>query len=362
MNTSDINPRSVTPGIETQSESPTVEESQPLLPPPGVHVRMDWLRLVGQETSFEPLLLILKEAFGEPTSESSGAKWFRGGMNWHPGVTLSHGHPSSILQLDLRGERLNILGTDAAISLMGQIYDLHGFWATRIDAAIDFVEQNLKLHHHASNACRQGQLCRMRRFADDSEYTASNEPTRLLLKLGKRESAICGRIYDKGLQTGSAPAGAWERLEIEFKEDRAKSLALQLLECPSEWPRTLKEVVFGAIDFRIDNGRTEIDRRPRVSWWAALVDDTDCQPIQPVPASSSFETWWEWGRTSFAARFLQVCEILKLEPEQLMPALLHGLKPATSVSALTVELRALAKQGQYPNILLNLQNQANPSI
>lgn len=40
----------------------------------------------------------------------------------------------------------------------------------------------------------------MRRYADDAEYTNIGEPTRLLLKLGKLESAVFARIYDKGLQ------------------------------------------------------------------------------------------------------------------------------------------------------------------
>lgn len=346
-----FHPRSVTPGIETQTAPPDPEtppEKPTPLPPPGVHVRLDWMRLVGSENAFCALNEILQRAFGDPTSESTGARWFRSGTNWHPGVTLSHGHKAGILQLDVRGERLTVMGTDAAIALMEQIYNLKGFWATRLDAAIDFVGQDVDLHRHAAESCRRGELCRIRRYADDSEYTSNNEPTRLLLKLGKRESPICGRIYDKGLETKSAPPGVWERLEIEYKVDRARTLALRLLECPDEWPRILQEAVLGSIDFRVNNGRSELDRRPRTDWWSAIVADTHCHPIPPTPGDSGFESWWEWGRTSFAARFLQMAQILQVNPADLFRLFILDLCPSDTESPATVDLRSNLGTGRYP--------------
>ncbi len=349
-----FHPRSVTPGIETQTAPPDPEtppEKPTPLPPPGVHVRLDWMRLVGSEDAFCALSEILHRAFGDPTSESSGARWFRSGTNWHPGVTLSHGHKAGILQLDVRGERLTVMGTDAAIALMEEVYNLKGFWATRLDAAIDFVGQDLGLHRNAVDSCNRGELCRMRRFADDSEYTSNNEATRLLLKFGKRESPICGRIYDKGLETKSAPQGVWERLEIEYKHDRARTLALRLLECPDEWPRTLQEAVFASLDFRVNNGRSELDRRPRADWWAAIIADTHCNPIAPIPGDSSFDSWWEWGRTSFAARFLQMAQILQVPPADLFPLFIQDLCASDTESPATVDLRSLVVTGRYPHSL-----------
>lgn len=360
-----IHPRSVTPGIETQTpiSSPETHCEKPSpLPPPGVHIRLDWMRLVGNEASFDRLQALLVGTFGEPTSDSRSAKWFRGGMNWHPGVMLSYGHPSGIIQLDVRGERLTILGTDAAIQLMRQVYALLGFYATRLDAAIDFVGQGVDLHRNAAESCRRGELCRIRRYADDSEYTSANEATRLLLKLGKRESAVCGRIYDKGLETKSAPQGVWERLEIEYKEDRAQSLALRLLESPEEWPRTLREAVFGSLDFRINSGRSEIDRRPRSVWWERLVAGTHCRPIAPSPAGSSFESWWEWGRTSFAARFLQIAQILQVRPSDLLALLTQDLSPSGTESSATIDLRTTLASGQYPVSLQKFALRSHGSI
>jgi hypothetical protein len=304
------------------------------------------MRLVGSEDAFCAFSEILHRAFGDPTSESTGARWFRSGTNWHPGVTLSHGHKAGILQLDVRGERLTIMGTDAAIALMDEIYRLNGIWATRLDAAIDFVGQDVDLHRHAADSCRRGELCRIRRYADDSEYTSNNEPTRLLLKLGKRESPICGRIYDKGLETKSAPPGVWERLEIEYKDDRARTLALRLLECPDEWPRILQEAVLGSIDFRVNNGRSELDRRPRTDWWSAIVDSIHCNPIAPTPCESSFESWWEWARTSFARRFLQFADMLEIRPTELLALLIRDLPPADTQSPATVDLRSRLQSGE----------------
>lgn len=346
MTPSGIHPRSVTPGIENQTAVPDPEsppEKPSPLPPPGVHVRLDWMRFVGKETALDRLQALLLDTFGEPTSESSGAKWFRGGVNWHPGVTLSHGHGESIIQLDVRGERLAFLGTDAAIHLMRQVYALLGFYATRLDTAIDFVGQERRLHYRTVESCRLGELCRIRRYADDSEYTATGEPTRLLLKLGKRGSPVCGRVYDKGLQTKSAPAGVWERIEIEFKKDRAGTLAEMLLAPGVDWAPLLTNAVLGSVDFRVRNGRSEIARRPRAPWWADLLAGSDPKPIKPMSRGSDFNSWWEWSRGSFARRFLQVCGILQIPPEILILDLVRGLRPAETETSATIELRTRSR-------------------
>lgn len=349
-----LNPRSVPPGIENQTPLPDACPGQvePInMPPEGIHVRLDWMRLVGSDAAFHRVHTILCETFGQPTSDSIGAKWFRGGINWHPGVMLSYGHSSGIVQVDIRGERMTIIGTDSALELMRRIYDLNGFKATRLDGAVDFVGPHIELFRNALHSCKNGELCRLRSFGDKSEYTSSMRPTQILLYMGKRDSPVIARIYDKGLEMKLAPIGIWERLEIEFKEDRASTLAITLLESPDAWPRIVTEVVFGAIDFRVRNGRSELKRRPRAEWWDRIVDGIECRPIPPMPGVSSFAAWWEWCRTSFGARFLQVAEILDRPPATLLPLLLRELTPAETESAATVELRAMLAGGRLPSLL-----------
>jgi hypothetical protein len=57
-----------------------------------------------------------------------------------------------------------------------------------------------------------------------------------LLKLGKRASAICARIYNKGLEQAVAGPSLWERIEVEFKDDRAPQAALGFVKAKQDWP------------------------------------------------------------------------------------------------------------------------------
>lgn len=96
------------------------------------------MRVIGRECQFDRLKALSIETFGPVTSESARAQWLRGGSNWHPGATLSNGHSQEIIQLAVRGERQTIAGTDFTVDLLRRVYELLGFYATRLDAAPDF--------------------------------------------------------------------------------------------------------------------------------------------------------------------------------------------------------------------------------
>lgn len=348
----DPNPRSVTPGIENQTPEETPPKSPRVqCPEPGVWVSLDWMRIVAPESHYLSVIEILQDTFGEPSGHSGGAMWFKRGTDWHPGVTLSSEHRLPIIQVDIRGERLRSMGTDAALELLRRLYDLRSVWATRFDGAVDFVGQGREIHTSALASCRAGQLCLRRRFADDSEFTSDGEPKRRLLKLGKRESAICVRIYDKGLETKSAPVGHWERIEAEFKEDRAQTLALRLLENPDTWPEQLAGAVVASIDFRLPSERSEIERRERSAWWADVLRSFEARPIKPDPPPSSLQTYFDWIWRSVTPRLLQFCDLLEVDFIDLMSVIRGEAESAKSVCPAVIELRSAVRQGDLPGFM-----------
>jgi DNA relaxase NicK len=219
---------------------------------------------------------------------------------------------------------------------------MHGFRCTRIDLAVDHVGMDLKLHEHALKSCKACELCKLRSYADDSEFKTDGTPMRYLLKLGKRESPICARLYDKGLETKTFPAGQWERLEVEFKVDRANEVCITLSEAGDRMNEALWRYVIGAVDFREVNGRSELARRPRVEWWSDYIGSSVPLNCPPCPKESGFDTWWEWARTSFAARLLQISQILGVSPESIFAALIENLEPAKTESPATIDLRKRA--------------------
>jgi len=300
--------------------------------------RPDWIRLVGPDSQLNWLMSVLRKDYGDCVPHA-GAKFYRAGALWHPGILVSWGHESNLAMIDLQGSRLACTPVDDFMRLTFEILK-RGFHCTRIDLAVDHVDLDLELHRHALASCKANELCKFRSFADDSEFKADGTPIRFLLKLGKRASPICARIYDKGLQTKSLPTGKWERLEVEFKDDRSNQVCMALADAGDKLHELIWGYVIGAVEFRIVNGRSERARRPLVKWWERYIGQSTPIPCPPCPKPSSFDTWWEWARTSFAARFLQFAQILDVSPESLMFALVEDLSPAHTDSPATVDLRS----------------------
>ena len=303
-------PRSVTPGIEThmkgELEDGTVWVGKANPSPPGLYANLDWIRFTGPAGLQSGIEMFLCERFGTEPRGNSGAKWFQHGMGWEPGVMLSWGHKShGILQVDIQGQRLRMLGGAEQVNLLKQLM-YFGLKPTRLDGAIDWIGQSVNLWECATDSCKRGELCIMRKYGSNDGFTAQGYPTRRHLSLGSRESPVCARVYDKGLEQGAAPVGYWERLEVEWKSDRAPEVARVLLESGDNWPDQLFSLVLGALDFREDNGRSELARRPVVAWWSRLIEEHETVRIAPAQKDESFERWQAWVRRACAPRILEM--------------------------------------------------------
>lgn len=328
-----LQPRTVTPGLENQNAPQRVPE-------PGVWCRPDWIRLVGGVYHTKWLHRTLRAYFGHPTGTNNGAAFFAKGTLWHPGVMLSEGHSGELIMLDLQGARLAIEDPDQMLALVEAIY-CHGFHATRVDLAVDWVGQDVKLYEHARVSCKASELCKARTYQDAPEYTTDQQARRLLLYLGKRSSAMCGRIYDKGLETGEAPEGHWERLEIEFKQDRAHTVMMAILDAGKSWSSELWQRVIGAIDFRTVNGRSELTRRERVAWWSDLIGGVQPKQTKPLDPESNLASWESWARGCVLPRMLQIAEIMGIPVLEYLAELLAGIKPSVSITTAVVEARLI---------------------
>jgi len=124
---------------------------------------------------------------------------------------------------------------------------------------------------------------------------------------GARQSEVYGRLYDKGVEAGTAPPGTVWRYEVELKGDRAR---------------------FTAHELDLINA-LELDIASRVRWWfeswgvecAALARASLSSQI--VVEHSDEQTQLEWLRTGVApciqrllsrGREREVYDALGLEP------------------------------------------------
>ncbi len=261
-------------------------------------------------------------------------------MQWHPGVLYSSGHNSQVVMVDLQGSRLATMSVPDMMELTTKIMR-QGFNCSRIDLAVDHVGMGLDLYKRALNSCQNGQLCKLRSYSPDPEYKVDGTPIRLLLKLGKRESSVCVRIYDKGLEAKTLSLGQWERFEVEFKDDRAAEVCMDLVQSGGQLNESIWQYIIGAIDFRVINGRTELDRRPRVEWWERYIGQVIPRITRPIKRESSLATWIGWFRTSVGPRLLQLACILELTPFELIEHLIENLEPASSIVPAVVEAKML---------------------
>ena len=330
-----IQPRTVTPGLKNQSALVG-------LPEPGVYCRPDWVRLVGPECMANWLYRFLSRKFGPADTNTQGAAFFEKGRFWHLGIQMSEGHSAGVVMIDLQGKFFASLDTAESMAVVDKIF-AHGFHATRIDLAVDWVGQYIKLYDHALASCEASELCKTKTYQVGSEYTTEQVAKKLLLYLGKRSSGMCARIYDKGLETGLASQGWWERFEVEFKEDRAQTVALALMKEPDRWQEVLWERLVGAIDFRIKNGRSELNRRPQSKWWAELIGNTEPMPTPPMNQDSDYLKWRGWFRDSVGPRFLQIAAIFDLDPPLFLAELLYDIESAKSETPAVANAREIAK-------------------
>jgi DNA relaxase NicK len=228
--------------------------------------------------------------------------------------------------VDIQGARLKLLPGHKRVEWLRLLLGA-GLSPTRIDGALDFVGQGVMLHQHATKSCIDRELCLLRTWGPDDKYTAHGVPKRLHLRLGDRESAVCARIYDKGLEQGCALPGHWERLEVEWKEDRAGQVATTLVSAGDRWPDVLASLIFGALDFRERNGRSELARRPQVKWWADLVQGQETIGVRPEEVDKSFEKWRDWLRVAAGPRILELAEAVGEPVGKLCERLLEGVEP-----------------------------------
>ena len=323
-----VYPRFVTPGIENQEHvkpgTGTQQDDGPDMPPPGVYVGLDWIRLTGDEGMLREIEALLEACFGVNSESNHGAKWFKRGLVWEPGVLLSSEHQNKICQVDIQGSRLRLMEGDFRVELLRRLME-KGLRVTRIDGALDLVDQRLSVCENAETSCRKHELCHLRRYSPNNEYKADGEPTRLMLKLGARTSPVCARIYDKGLEQGVALRGRWERIEIEWKEDRAATVGQELYYANDEWASRLVSLVLGALDFRERNGRTELTRRPQAAWWKRVVAGRDTAQVAPKQDDQSFERWCEWFRTACGPRLLELADSVNEPVAKVVRWLLEGV-------------------------------------
>lgn len=324
-----MQPPDVSRGLETHTS--------PFIPPEGVFVRLDWIRATAPESERSAMVDLCVRHCGYRWRVSKGARFFTEGRDWDTGAQVSYGHSAKIAMLDLRGSLLSALTADEGIGLLREVVT-HGWKLTRLDGALDFVGQSLGIVDNARASGHRDEQCILRLFHDDYRRQSKHHECGKQATFGRRDSDVCVRFYDKGLEQRLLIANFWERIEAEWKGDRAPLVAARILSAGDAWHRVLTELIVGAVDFREVNGRTEIDRRSRAAWWADLLSGLQPTKTSPIPRNSEFDRWLYKGlRPSYGRKLLQMKLLSGMSWDALMELLTRSLLPAEEMDAVVNE-------------------------
>ena len=206
---------------------------------------------------------------------------------------------------------------------------------TRIDVAVDHRSMGsapLTLIDDVATAMRNGEYLGKPRCVDEYTSRVGQSSKGRTVYVGKRGSDGSGqllRVYDKGLESGEAPANRWVRWEVEFSKEGERSyqvfqrilsefLCIQKAEssgvavdADSRLGDELLRIAYGVIDFREqvfdphDPGRlVHHSMRPHLDWWRDLIMGVDVVHLRFVYKCSDLTAKVRWLQTT-AFRVLQ---------------------------------------------------------
>lgn len=265
-----------------------------------------WLRVTHPESERQRIRAMLVKRFGEP-DQVRGRWFFEFGERFPNGALLMWGtivgqNPDEIDSegvccVDLSGSVLDDLDAMDRIALCVEL--TLGGKVTRLDLAVDaHHEDGVGLIDLAAGSLQAGECCGSKTWEPKIKYK-SGEVTAYGVNIGARGKAGSGRyirIYDKGLESGEAERGKWERFEVEFTKDCAAEAAADVFGCPNDWERRAWARVNGAVDFREVNSGADRhkDRRGRVAWWSAWIAGSTPVATVPKRVETTLERHTRW--------------------------------------------------------------------
>ena len=159
--------------------------------------------------------------------------------------------------VDLNGSTLGALNFEKISTLLYFAHLDTSFTANRIDIALDFPVQSPRLFAHDWEFFIEGGL--LYGYRTIKRISNSGRRAGHIVYLGSRESTRFVRIYDKSINDIE-----YDRLEIEFKRERANWIMQQLSQIAvKKFPEFLNGVVCGEISFTRNHEKVKFFKKYR---------------------------------------------------------------------------------------------------
>lgn len=304
---------------------------------PATTVGLDWLHLSGPSQHLQTVLRICRQVFGlqrDEWADGPGLMFYKDTYRHPLGLVLCYTRDPSERNgqhctLSIPGTAFPVLGIEHVLVLNTELHGC-GFRGTRVDLRMDWHGEGLTLIEEMTAACRAGHLARLRSWEPKEAYGREGR-TAYGCNLGKRESPVFYRAYDKGLEQGDRKEGEWVRLELELKGDRAATFMLDLAKMAGsgyfEWDKLTAGVLFGHVDFREGDKQQRISTRRQCGFWRDLVANIETVTYLPERTKTTMDKHWAWLQRCVLPCLDAVMQNAGLDPEQLWDLLSDGLEP-----------------------------------
>jgi hypothetical protein len=286
----------------------------PIEPPPSntgaenrsgpLRTLVDWLGVTIKTLPEEEVIAVLRSYVeGEWYDVGKGAKWYRrqfvgpgeARVLWDSTVAAAEGQ----VRIELTGDFCSALSESKMRGLL--LWLANNGTASRVDIACDDTAKSV-MPADLSEAQRRGEMVT---HAQTWEWRDSGGPRGgTTFTVGKRGNRRYLRSYDK--ERESLGANVCVRHELELRDEDADRVLQKLI--TGDWGSVWAEEVVSFVDFRARWANSEIEKCPRMPWFAALVGAArKCRRYDAKPPRT-FEECDDWLERQVAPVFAAVME------------------------------------------------------
>ena len=150
-------------------------------------------------------------------------------------------------------------------------------------------------------------------------------------------------FYDKGLESGEAPEGVWERWGCRFYGTVANEAAIVLAQA-DDWESVAFGLCCGAIEFReaLDVRRS---RRPECEWWQRWTTGVEAIRVRAPRRLPSLERMTSWVRVQVFPRLKSMAGEVGVSIDRLCEILgVADVRPSKR-GPVEVQLAELVREG-----------------
>lgn len=267
---------------------------------------VDWIALTAEEGTTVADLIPRSERL-EWNAIDRGIHGYRQQMRSGAIALYSNGNPGMGVHLVISGEGCRQMEANGSVDedYIGGWSGLLKHWLdmsvkfTRIDIALDDFDDVLNITELQASIQQGDIVSRARQAKYYLDTNMAGEKTGEGISIGSRTSESYYRIYDKALEQiarnlGEKEDGNWVRVEVEFKQNKAQTIAERIAEGAAIGP-LLQGILRADVQFKAHKDSDSNKRRwPLLPQWDTFLNNVGGIQLVQEPKKRTLEDVDQW--------------------------------------------------------------------